>query len=70
MARDALGAHARDELGISEEMAARPVQAAVASAASFAVGALPPVLIAIVVPAGTQPLLECDRFRFAHLARS
>ncbi len=45
MARDALGAHARDELGISEEMAARPVQAAVASAASFAVGALPPVLI-------------------------
>jgi VIT1/CCC1 family predicted Fe2+/Mn2+ transporter len=57
MARDALGAHARDELGISEEMAARPVQAAVASAASFAVGALPPVLIAIVVPAGTQPLL-------------
>jgi VIT1/CCC1 family predicted Fe2+/Mn2+ transporter len=46
MARDALGAHARDELGISEAMTAKPVQAALASAASFAVGALPPVLIA------------------------
>ena len=55
MARDALGAHARDELGISEEMAARPVQAAVASAASFAVGALPPLLIAIVVPKALLP---------------
>jgi VIT1/CCC1 family predicted Fe2+/Mn2+ transporter len=56
MARDALGAHARDELGVSPQMAARPVQAALASAASFAVGALPPVLIALLAPAGTQSL--------------
>lgn len=57
MARDALAAHARDELGISEEMQARPVQAAFASAASFAIGALPPVLIAMAAPAGAQPLV-------------
>jgi VIT1/CCC1 family predicted Fe2+/Mn2+ transporter len=55
MAHDALGAHARDELGISEQMTARPVQAALASAASFAIGAVPPVLIAAITPAGTQP---------------
>ncbi|MBU6419998.1 MAG: VIT family protein [Proteobacteria bacterium] len=54
MAHDALEAHARDELGISEEMAARPVQAAMASAAAFAVGALPPLLIAIAAPAGIE----------------
>lgn len=48
MAHDALGAHARDELGISEAMSARPVQAALASAASFAVGAALPLLVAIV----------------------
>jgi VIT1/CCC1 family predicted Fe2+/Mn2+ transporter len=52
MAHDALGAHARDELGISEEMSAKPVQAALASAAAFAVGALAPVIIAIFVPGG------------------
>jgi VIT1/CCC1 family predicted Fe2+/Mn2+ transporter len=57
MARDALGAHARDELGISPETAARPVQAAMASAASFAVGAVPPVLIAVLAPAGILPEL-------------
>ena len=44
MAHDALGAHLRDELGISEDLAARPVQAAFASAASFASGAVIPVL--------------------------
>ncbi|HEX4694852.1 VIT family protein [Sphingomonas sp.] len=44
MSHDALGAHLRDELGISEEVAARPVQAALASAASFATGAILPVL--------------------------
>ena len=49
-AHDALGAHARDELGLSEATRARPFQAAVASAAAFAVGALPPVAAAIVVP--------------------
>lgn len=48
MAHDALGAHARDELGISETMSARPVQAALASAASFAVGAALPLLVAVV----------------------
>ncbi|WP_298399390.1 VIT family protein [Sphingobium sp.] len=52
MAADALGAHARDELGISDLSTARPVQAAMASAASFAVGATPPVLAAAVAPAG------------------
>lgn len=52
MAADALGAHARDELGISELATARPVQAALASAASFAAGASPPILAAAVAPAG------------------
>ncbi|HEU5359261.1 MAG TPA: VIT family protein [Gemmatimonadales bacterium] len=46
MAHDALGAHARDELGIHEITRARPIQAAVASAASFAVGAAPPAFLA------------------------
>lgn len=50
MARDALGAHARDELGISAILPARPVQAALASAATFAVGAALPLLIVLVVP--------------------
>ncbi len=51
MARDALGAHARDELGISEMVTARPVQAALASAATFAVGAALPLLVVLVAPA-------------------
>jgi VIT1/CCC1 family predicted Fe2+/Mn2+ transporter len=51
MAKDALEAHARDELGISETTAARPLQAAMASAASFASGAALPVLVAVVFPA-------------------
>ncbi len=50
MAKDALGAHARDELGISEVTAARPVQAALTSAATFAVGAAMPLLMVIVAP--------------------
>lgn len=50
MAKDALGAHARDELGISEVLAARPVQAAFASAASFAAGAVLPLVLVLVVP--------------------
>ena len=45
-AHDALGTHLRDELGISAALAARPVQAALASAAAFSVGALPPILLA------------------------
>jgi VIT1/CCC1 family predicted Fe2+/Mn2+ transporter len=51
MAHDALGAHARDELGISDLQRARPVLAAFASAATFAVGAALPLLIAMLVPA-------------------
>ena len=50
MAKDALGAHARDELGISDTLSARPVQAALASAATFAVGAALPLLLVLVVP--------------------
>ena len=50
MAHDALGAHARDELGISQAFSARPVQAALASAASFAVGAALPLAMAALVP--------------------
>ena len=49
-ANDALAAHARDELGISAINAARPVQAALASAASFATGALLPLLVTWIVP--------------------
>ncbi len=48
--KDALGAHARDELGISEELSARPLQAAFASAVSFSCGAMVPLLAAILVP--------------------
>lgn len=51
MEHDALGAHARDELGISETMKARPVQAALASAATFAVGAALPLLMVVLFPA-------------------
>ena len=50
MARDPLRAHARDELGITEEMAARPIQAGLASAASFIVGAALPLLATAVSP--------------------
>ena len=50
MAHDALGAHARDELGISETFSARPMQAALASAASFAAGAAMPLLVAALAP--------------------
>jgi len=50
MAKDALGAHARDELGISEITTARPIQAAMASAATFSIGALMPLLTALIAP--------------------
>lgn len=52
MAHDALGTHARDELGLSERTAARPLQAALASAASFAAGAALPLLVALWAPQG------------------
>ncbi|MGO3927579.1 VIT1/CCC1 transporter family protein [Rhodopseudomonas pseudopalustris] len=51
MAKDALGAHARDELGISEMTTARPIQAALTSAATFSVGAAMPLLMVVVSPA-------------------
>ena len=51
MAHDAIGAHARDELGISEAFSARPIQAALASAASFAVGAALPLAVTALAPA-------------------
>jgi VIT1/CCC1 family predicted Fe2+/Mn2+ transporter len=50
MAKDALGAHARDELGLTQETAARPLQAAIASAATFVVGAGVPVLAIVFAP--------------------
>ena len=50
MAKDALGAHARDELGISEMTTARPVQAALTSAATFATGAALPLLMVLISP--------------------
>ena len=53
MAHDALGAHARDELGMSELTRARPIQAALSSAAAFAVGAALPLLLVLVLPLAT-----------------
>ena len=53
MAHDALGAHVRDELGLTETGAARPLQAALSSAASFAAGAAWPLLVALVAPRAT-----------------
>jgi vacuolar iron transporter family protein len=53
MKHDAIGAHARDELGISETMSAQPIQAAMASAASFAGGAALPLAVTLLVPATT-----------------
>jgi vacuolar iron transporter family protein len=56
MAHDALGAHARDELGISEALRARPVQAAFTSAGSFAVGASLPLIVATLVSEASLPI--------------
>ncbi|MDT3778997.1 VIT family protein [Nitrospira sp. MA-1] len=50
MTHDAIGAHARDELGISENLSARPIQAAMASAGSFAIGAALPLVTATIIP--------------------
>ncbi len=57
MAHDALGAHARDELGFSETTKARPIQAALASAASFAAGAAMPLLVAGLSPESSLAIL-------------
>lgn len=56
-AHDALAAHARDELGLTTERAARPIQAAVASAGAFAVGAILPVLSLVVSPRSIQSIV-------------
>lgn len=56
MAHDALGAHARDELGIIEQTSANPVQAALASAASFSVGAGMPLVVSALSPVGGLPV--------------
>jgi VIT1/CCC1 family predicted Fe2+/Mn2+ transporter len=50
MAHDAIGAHARDELGMSETLRARPTQAALASAGSFAVGGAMPLIVTALAP--------------------
>jgi vacuolar iron transporter family protein len=68
MAHDAIGAHARDELGISETLRARPIQAALASAASFAVGAALPLLVTAMAPArGLIPLVSGTSLLFLAL---
>ncbi|HTT11077.1 MAG TPA: VIT family protein [Burkholderiaceae bacterium] len=65
MAKDALGAHARDELGIVERGRARPIQAALTSAATFAVGGLLPLLTAAVAPlAWTAPAVAATSLVF------
>ncbi|MDR3510642.1 MAG: VIT family protein [Caulobacteraceae bacterium] len=57
MAKDALAAHARDELGISEHTTARPIQAALTSAGTFTAGALAPLLIAAATPVRLLPVV-------------
>lgn len=54
MQHDALGAHVRDELGITEALAAKPIQAAMSSACTFAVGAALPLVVVAVVPSSAQ----------------
>lgn len=68
MEHDSLGAHARDELGISDTLAAKPVQAAFASAATFAVGAALPLLMVALLPASTLMWgLSCSSLVFLAL---
>jgi VIT1/CCC1 family predicted Fe2+/Mn2+ transporter len=68
MAHDAIGAHARDELGISEAFSARPIQAAVVSAGCFAAGAVLPLLVAAVAPErGLIPLVSSTSLVFLAL---
>jgi len=65
MAHDAVGAHARDELGISETLSARPIQAALTSAASFAIGAALPLLaVAWVSEASLIPVVSATSLVF------
>ena len=68
MAHDALKAHARDELGITAGQQARPIQAALASAGSFAVGAAMPLLVTAIVPAaGLIPFVSGTSLMFLAL---
>ena len=68
MAHDALGAHARDELGFSEALSARPIQAALASAGSFAVGAAMPLLVTAMAPGSSLiPLVSGTSLAFLAL---
>jgi VIT1/CCC1 family predicted Fe2+/Mn2+ transporter len=68
MAKDALSAHARDELGISEVTSARPVQAALTSAATFSVGAAMPLVMVLIAPAGALvPLVSAASLGFLAL---
>jgi VIT1/CCC1 family predicted Fe2+/Mn2+ transporter len=64
MTHDALGAHARDELGISETLSARPIQAAITSAGSFAVGAALPLMAAVVSASSLIPLVSASSLVF------
>ncbi len=68
MARDALGAHARDELGISHITTARPVQAAMASAASFTLGAALPLAVALLLPLGREMTIAVSAASMVFLA--
>ena len=68
MAKDALGAHARDELGISDITTARPVQAALASAATLSVGAAAPLVLVLVSPSGVLiPIVAVGSLLFLSL---
>jgi vacuolar iron transporter family protein len=68
MEHDARGAHARDELGISDTLRARPIQAALASAGSFAIGAAMPLLVTVTVSAaGLIPLVSATSLVFLAL---
>jgi VIT1/CCC1 family predicted Fe2+/Mn2+ transporter len=68
MARDALGAHARDELGISEITTARPVQAALTSAATFSVGAAAPLALVLLAPSNVLiPIVSVGSLAFLAL---
>jgi vacuolar iron transporter family protein len=68
MAHDAIGAHARDELGITETLSARPIQAALASAGSFTVGAILPLVVTALAPAASLiPLVSVSSLFFLAL---
>ena len=69
MAHDALAAHAHDELGISNELAARPLQAALASAATFAIGAALPIVAVVDSPDGWVGVTVASAFVVSRGAR-